>query len=376
MLALEPRVPAVEQIVLAAVELIVANGIAASDITILQTHSESLLREDPRRLLPENLRNAVVLLAHHPENRADLGYLGADDQDQPIYINRQVLDADIVVPISCAPTQRDLLYGGVASLLYPTFADSVAQQRCRAARTVPWEVDPRSREIQAAQFTAAKVRQLQKHRASAAANPKISPIRQDEADHVAWLLGVLLCIQVVPGPDGSVLHVLAGQIEAVEGRSTELTRAAWQCPAHAPAELVVAAITGADGQQVWDNIGRALAAADPLVKDGGAIAICSELAEPPGPAMRSIQSAESPEQLLRMLRKFGTEDVPAARQWLATSGRAQIYLLSSLSELQTEQVGASYVADGNEIARLIERAGSVTILPDAQYALPLLTETE
>jgi len=112
------------------------------------------------------------------------------------------------------------------------------------------------------------------------------------------------------------------------------------------------------------------------VKDGGAIAICSELAEPPGPAMRSIQSAESPEQLLRMLRKFGTEDVPAARQWLATSGRAQIYLLSSLSELQTEQVGASYVADGNEIARLIERAGSVTILPDAQYALPLLTETE
>ena len=119
-----------------------------------------------------------------------------------------------------------------------------------------------------------------------------SRTRRHEADEVAWWLGVLMSIQIVPAAGGSVLHVLAGAPESVHRRGNALCREAWSCQVPRRAELVVAAIEGDRGQQSWENVGRALAAASRAVTDDGAIALCTELADRPGPALQWLRPSQ------------------------------------------------------------------------------------
>ena len=90
---------------------------------------------------------------------------------------------------------------------------------------------------------------------------------------MGWLLGVNFTIQVIPGPGDEVLDVLAGEVDAVRRRGLRAVfgrlarhgaapRGVWSSPRSKAAQ----------GQQTWDNLGQALAAAARLVEEGGAIA--------------------------------------------------------------------------------------------------------
>ena len=78
---------------------------------------------DPRGALPEDLREVVQLETHDPTDRDDLGYLAASKEGKPIYVNRVLHDADVVLPISCLRPDSALGYHGVFGGLFPTFSD-------------------------------------------------------------------------------------------------------------------------------------------------------------------------------------------------------------------------------------------------------------
>ena len=149
-------------------------------------------------------------------------------------------------------------------------------------------------------------------------------------DHVAWLLGVNFTIQLVPAAGDRVLHVLAGESDAVRRRARELYHAAWGWPVARQAGLVVAAIEGGAGQQTWENVGRALQAAGRFVEEGGAIAVCCDLAAPPGPAMQQIAGRSSREAALRQVGKQRPVDALPAAQLAQALDRNKVYLLSRL----------------------------------------------
>jgi nickel-dependent lactate racemase len=367
-LALEPNVPQAAAVIAAVVDEILEGGALPEDITIVRAEVDpQSAAEDPRAFLSEAHRQLVKLSTHHPASRQDLSYLAADEHDQPIYMNRQVFDADVVVPIGCVRLDGPLGYGGVRATLYPTFADQAAQERCRAA---------------AAKVAAngnghkASPRRTSKHTASQgeAGATKAPAVSQSEAEHVAWLLGVVFTVQVVPGPAENVLHVLAGQLEKVLERGRHLCREAWSFDVPQRAKLVVAAIEGDAQQQTWENVGRAVAAAQRVVSDNGVIAVCTELVDAPGPGVRVAGAAENLEQAHRRLQKQKPADTAAAEQWAQALSRVRVYLLSRLDEEQVEQLGAAHVAGPLEIGRLIERTESCVLLAGAQYALPTAVE--
>ena len=120
-----------------------------------------------------------------------------------------------------------------------------------------------------------------------------------EVDRAAWLLGVNFTIQLVPAAGDGILHVVAGQSDAVRRRGRQLYDAAWTWAVARRASLVVAAIEGGHAQQTWDNFGRALDSARTLVEDGGAIAVCCDLAAGPGPAVQHLAAARSRQSALR-----------------------------------------------------------------------------
>jgi nickel-dependent lactate racemase len=362
-LALDGDVPRAADLVAATVDALIEGGVNAGDITILQAERAAAggTANDPRSALNPQLRSAVALATHDATTRDELSYLTADEHDQPIYLNRRIVDADVVVPIGCVRADGVTGYGGVQALLYPTFADQAAQQRCRLNRA-----------HKAAQNGVQ--RKGHSRKGSEQKRSQQVAISQREADHVAWLLGVLFAIQVIPSASGGVLHVLAGQVDQVLERGSERARSAWGFDVPKRAKLVVAAVDGGAEEQTWDNVGRALAAAERIVADDGIIAVCTELSSAPGPALVAVGGADDLDQSRRKLREQQSADVSAAQQWASARSHARIYLLSGLREEQVERLGAAYVGEPKEVSRLIARVESCAILPSAQHVMPSAAE--
>src|SRR5258708_5713518 len=218
-LALACGVPQGPAIVAAVVEAVTEAGVAPGDICILHAATDSSTADNLRLALPADYREQIEILAHDPANRDRLSYLAANPDGEAIYVNRRLFDADVVLPIGCVRLAATPGYFGVNGTLYPTFSGNPTLDRFVASATES-DCDEIGR-------------------------------RRQEADEVAWLLGVLLTIQVVPAARGGVLHVVAGNPESVERRGGELCRLAWEFEVPRRAELVVAAVEGGDEHQTW-----------------------------------------------------------------------------------------------------------------------------
>ncbi|MFH1266509.1 MAG: lactate racemase domain-containing protein, partial [Planctomycetota bacterium] len=237
-------VPRAGEIVAAVVGSLLKAGVHPDGLTLLRTQADSDAGiGDPRPWLGREAVERLTFTSHVPTRRNELGYLAAMDSGEPIVLNRAITDSDVVLPIGCYHSRTAAGYYGIHSAVFPTFSDERTIQRFRS----PTSLDPRGR-------------------------PKKKPGKL--VDHVGWLLGVTLTVQVIPGPGDRVLNVVAGQIDAVRRRAQRLYRAAWRSSAPRRASLVVATIEGGPSQQTWENVGRALAASGNLVEDGGAIAVC------------------------------------------------------------------------------------------------------
>jgi nickel-dependent lactate racemase len=336
-LALDRGVPQAAQITAAVIHALIQAGIDPEAIAILQSSADREAdTDDPRRLLPTALRSQIALPIHDPTDRRQLAYLAANDSGEAILIGRMLHEADVVLTIGCLHGDAAAGYFGIHNAVYPAFSDAKTLQRFRGLGSL------NSRGARKRELTA-------------------------EADHVGWLLGINLTVQVVPSAGDEVSHVLAGQSEAVRKQGRELYHAAWDWPVSRRAGLVVAAIEGGPSQQTWDNVGRALQAAGRFVEEGGAIAICSELAAQPGPAVQQLAAATSRETALRHIGHERPFDALPAAQLAHALDRGKVYLLSRLNPPLVEDLDMIPVERPEELARLAARHESCTIVGNAPY---------
>jgi lactate racemase len=348
--ALGPGVAQGAEVVAAVVPLLCEAGVECGDITVLRTAADADAGgPDPRRkLLAEH--SSVHLATHNPSDQDELGFLAADEHGDPIYLNRCLCDADLVIPVGCLRPDHpehanETRHNGKTGLwndtLYPTFADSKTMKRF-AQNGVP--------------LTAGQAAQ-----------------RRKQVDHLAWLLGIQATIQVVPASGDAALRVLAGSPEAVFQAGRELCRSRWQPEISQRAKLVIAGISGGRWQQTWENVHRALEAALELVEEGGAIVVCTELDAQPGTALKHLAEFAETESSQARLRKDRSADAPLARLLVDAQDRATIYLLSQLDEDAVTSLGLAYVARPEEINRLASHYESCIFLADAQFVRPTVT---
>jgi nickel-dependent lactate racemase len=341
-LAVAEGLPQSPAIVGAVVSTLIDAGIAPRDICILQPAGELAGDIELREGLPAESRQEIEFAAHDPNHRDHLSYLAANEHGDAIYVNRRLFDADVVLPIGCVRLDQSPGYFGPSGVLYPTFSDAAAIDRFGTSvlDSGHGEVDRRRR----------------------------------EADEVAWLLGVLLVVQVVPAAAGKAMHVIAGNTESVDRRGTELCRLAWAFEIPQRAELVIAAIEGGRDQQTWENFARAIAAASRAVADEGAIALCTELAALPGPALEWIGRSRNLADAQRHIRKEHSSDASAAHELSQALKRVRVYLYSQLDDDVVEELGMAPVAAAADIGRLARRHSSCIVLGNAQFAEPTAIE--
>lgn len=335
---LESGVPQVEPIVAAVIGCLVEAGVDPDGLTLLRTPTDvESGRGDPRRDLPEALKRSIPVITHEPDNRRKMAYLAATRHGDPVFLNRAITDADVVVPIGRIRSAASPGYHGMNGVVFPAFSDHPTQQRFR---TPPGEGE-------------------KSHQARLVV----------ECDEVGWLLGVTFAVGIVPGPGEEILEVLAGEIGAVRAHGRELYEQAWWHTVPRKASLVVAAIQGGASQQTWQNVGTALDLAGELVEEGGAIAVCCDLSAQPGPAVQHLIGARSRQIAMRQIRKDRAEDVLQATQLARALDRADVYLLSRLDHAMVEDLEMAPISNTAELVRLAHRHQSCILVSNAPNAI-------
>jgi nickel-dependent lactate racemase len=327
-IAVDETVPAAAAIVRGAIKSFVAAGIEPDAISVVVTGAE-LSQSLQEELGGDKMARFVV---HDPDDERNLCPVAYSEEQGPLVFNRALFEADIVLPISCIRPDG----GSAYDCLFPRFSDRASIDRHRT----PAESFSLEAQVD----------------------------RQREADEAGWLLGAPLVVQVVPGGAGRIAHVLAGEPAAVAQRGRELHQQRWAFRAPRRASLVIATITGGPHDQSWESVGRALAAAEQVVADHGAVAICTELDARLGPSLEQLVDCDDLEAAERNLSREHAADSWSAWQLARAIQRGPVYFMSRLDPQSVEDLGLAPVANLDELARLADRHESCIVLDDAQYA--------
>ena len=329
-IAVDSATPCVAEVVRGAVETLMEAGVEPQDISVVTTDGMS---DQACRDALAKLKSGPQFVVHDPNDEINLCLVGMLKRGAPLLINRAIFDADIVLPIGCARVNSQGAYASV----FPRFA---------SAETLATYRTP-SHHDRAKERTSTR----------------------KEIDEAGWRIGVLMTVQVVPGRGETVAHVLAGEPQAVARRSEELCRQRWSLHSPQKVSLMIATVTGRARSQTWENVGHALATAEALVDDGGAIAICSNLEEPLGESLgRLIGSGDLDRAIRKISHEAGVDSWPA---WLLGRAlqRGPVYFLSQLNADTVEDLGLAPVDSVDDLVRLAGRHESFAVVEDSQHAV-------
>lgn len=340
-LALQPDLACAPELVAGAIEAVTKAGVPPDLIQIVRDASDKSISDTKLMAKVDGaIRERIAILRHDSQDREHLSFLGASKDGQAFYVNRTLCDASVVIPIGFHRNHASCL--GVHNSWFPVFADKETQDRF--AKSV-------------ASLSSKKISKCEK-----------------ECEEAAWMLGVQMVVQLIPGGDGRAMQVIAGSPNAVWQKSTQLADDAWRVNLDRRASLVIAAIGGGPEQQTWDNVAQSIDMALDAVEVDGAIAICSQLKTKPGPALRRLAGAEDFEAADRAILKKPTTDTLAASRLNRALQRARVYLLSELKESDVEDLGVAFVSDASEISRLTAQHESCLVLQNAQHVSISLDE--
>src|SRR5262249_44723296 len=106
-----------------------------------------------------------------------------------------------------------------------------------------------------------------------------------------------------------------------------------------------------------------------LVSEDGAVAICSDIESPPGPALGRLVNNSDWESVERDVRNDHAPDSWPAWQLARALQRGPVYFYSQLGSDVVEDMGLAPINDLHDISRLIGHHDSCILLDDSQYAV-------
>ena len=339
-LVLDRNVPSAAEIVVEVCANLLTAGVEPDHIQILQPASLTGPRPaDPRRLLPANVREVIVWKIHDPTASDSMGYLASSACGERIYLAREVLEADLVIPI--ASLGYDSVQGRrhLMGAFYPGLSNTEAFTKSRGEGHS--ELGPDDER----------------------------PLRQLVSE-LTWLAGIQLAIQVLPaGRRGGAARILAGQPDAVTHHGQTVLDDNWRVRADQRVETVIVSIPAVEGEPIgWEQLGAALDAACKLVVMEGRIIVLSDLAAEPSPGIEMLRSFHSAGEALRPLRKVSPPDLVAASQIARAVDWASVYLLSRLPSSLVEDLFMTPLEHEREATRLIAQCDECLVFDGAQYA--------
>ncbi len=332
--AIDPMMPQMASVVENVVGWFVACGTSLANIRAVLADNRPEVAKQLREALDGTPVSALEIELHDPDDSEGIAYVAATKAGDPIYMNRTLVDADVVIPMTCARSPTALDYLGAYSI-YPMLTDRATRSRI---------------------YSLNKLEQSGSHSKLA-----------DWADQAAWWLGLLAAVHVIPAGKDQIASVLAGAPDALETRCQEVMSAQWTSTPD-PSDLVIALLDGPDYNQTWMNIARTLFTAEKCVAHGGTIVICSELSESIGGGLKRIrQPNKSAEEIAKQLINDKYDDSLAAAEILHATRDAHVYLHSQLRKDSVESLGLGAIESEEQLQQLFRQHKSCAIIDSAQH---------
>ncbi len=351
-LAVDPAVPCLGNVVAAIAQWLIEHGTRQESLQVIYPGTEAQTNELKEQLQKSGFA-AIQVIRHDPDDANSVSYVAADEDAQAIYINRSLVDADVVIPVSCARDSGAIDYLGAFSI-FPLFSN---------------------REIRGQLYCYARL-----------SNPEQHQHLIDRSNQAAWWLGVMIAVQVVPAKDEQVASVLCGLLDTVDssarGQLSESQLSTCQMSdgqlsggqlsggrgtEEMEADLVIACLDGND--QDWTNLAKALHAATRYCNTGGTIVLCTELNESVGPALKRLRDSQSSrEQIEKRVAKDCTDDALAAGAILEITRDRHVYLVSNHRPGTIESLGMAVLADENQLSHIVRQHARYVVLHAAQHA--------
>lgn len=306
-----------------------AAGVAADSITVL---TGSGAPAPPHSAFPDG----VVVRRHDPGDRTRLAYLASTSLGRRVYLNRELTDADLVIPVGLLAYDRALGYAGPWGVIFPGASDAETLQAFRSSAGEP-------------------------HHESSKPSASLG-----ESTEVSWLLGSPFQIGVLPGRTG-IVEVVSGLASGVLAAGARSLDRVWSFRTGSRVELVVVGVGSPDQAGGWDQVAASLETASRLVQHGAKIAVVSRASGTIGPAMRRLIAVDDPRQGPAALRGHeGEPDFAAARSLARALAWADVYLFSEFDRGSVEALSMIPLDRPEEVRRLAALAGSCLVVSDAE----------
>ncbi|MEO1616387.1 MAG: hypothetical protein AAFV88_11095 [Planctomycetota bacterium] len=335
-IAVDPNVPQVPSVIRGALQAIAQTD--ASRVTVV-------VRDEATDECFESIQNAAkphLVVRHSSDQRQAQSYLAADLDANPIYLSRELVDADFVLPITSmrhsAPGQRGDVTG-----IFPAFCDSATRKRQHSNPAVNGET------------------------------PATTKSGRSIAQEVPWLLGVQLVLSVAANPAGEAATFRAGTVECLQRVAEGFFSSNPSGTSITDADLVVAALDGDAAQQTWENVLRAVLASAELAGESSTLVVWSEVTDEP--AGKMLELDQPTEDLLEPVESLGEEDLPTWNRFDALAQRLRpllethrVILHSRLSREIIEPLGLGVIESAGELENLCKGFQSCLLLRAAGFA--------
>lgn len=335
-IALDRHTPGATEIIAAVWSVFERRSVKPQDVSIMQPASWKADKlPDPRVALPAAVQKAMHWTIHDATDKKREAYLANSANGERIYLDREVIDADLVLPIGAIGFDPLLGFRSAGSAIFPGLSniDAMAKARGQDHSELRPEDD--------------------------------RPLRQLQ-DEVAWLLGVQFAIQVLPSTSGQPAGVICGALEPTISAARDWLKTNWFVEQPRRCELVLAAVDADAAGTNWEQLGTAIQTARNLVQRGGKIVLLTNLSAEPTEGFRYLQQCGSPREALKPLRLESPPDLIPASRLASAADWATVYLVSGLNSDLVESLCMTPLAPA-EAARLLDRAGSCVLLESAQH---------
>ena len=281
--------------------------------------------------LPDDFLDVRVEV-HDAGDRDKLSYLATTQKGRRIYMNRTLVDADQVVVFTRRGHDPLRGYTGGETDLFPALCDDETRKAlCKPKRSV-------------------KVGKEKKH--------------YEEAGEVAWMIGLPFFVQVISGQDDGLAHVVGGTLES-SAEGLRLWQERWQVQVSELADVVIASLGEVADADSFAEMARALMNAANVVQPDGKIVLLTDANPDIREVLPYFQEFEEVGEMLERLAQADIAERESLYLWANAAARANLYLLSHLSEETTEDLWATALQKPEQVQKLVTEDRTCLFLPEA-----------
>jgi hypothetical protein len=255
------------------------------------------------RMKSDQREPPICFEIHDTDDEHASCYLAANEQGNPVYVNRSLCDSDVILPLSSLTPNKKL-----SDCLYPEFSTSETRARYRK---------------------------------------KDDSVKQRiaEAELANDSLGLFFSIELICSPGGVIDDIVCGSRSQTRQIAADMLQSRWEIQSDDENDVVVTTIESSSESATWSNVVRAVVAAAKLVEEGP-IVVWSELNEKPNSKIKSACSAQFegsvPDSLPKKLQHFAS--ILCERP---------VYLKSKLSQNLIEGMGLGFVESAESVERIV-----------------------